>query len=123
MCQFLDTTTILALAGPWFGPSRGRTYDIARFVTERMVLAPVTIGAGGGECGGLVEERAIPTERGRYEPHGTALPHRGHVARACGREPPRVLQRRFGLGRIHYRGRRVITPNADEVQVRRVRAR
>ena len=38
-------------------------------------------------------------------------------------EPPRVLRRLIGLGRIHCRGRRVITPNAREVRDRRLRAR
>ena len=43
--------------------------------------------------------------------------------RARNIEPPRVRRRLIGLGRIHYRGRRVITPNSDEVQDRRIRAR
>ena len=38
-------------------------------------------------------------------------------------EPPRALRGLVGLGRIHDRGRRGIRPNADEVQVRRIRAR
>ena len=36
--------------------------------------------------------------------------------------PPRFLRRLIGLGRIFYRGRRVITPNSDEVQDRRIRS-
>ena len=49
----------------------------------------------------------------------------GRVVRSSYRRigPLRVLWRPIGLGWIGYRGRRVITPDAAEVQVRRIRAR